>query len=94
MIKPKALKFGDTLGLIAPASNTTEENVQRSIKKLQDLGFKVKDGKSIFSVYGMDGVLRHQRNDRPLRTHRGCPRSGCFRRGEYDLAERHLAYAV
>ena len=52
MIKPKALKFGDTLGLIAPASNTTEENVQRSIKKLQDLGFKVKEGKSIYKRHG------------------------------------------
>jgi len=52
MIKPKALKFGDTLGLIAPASNTTEENVQRSIKKLVELGFKVREGKSLYKRHG------------------------------------------
>lgn len=52
MIKPKALKFGDTLGLIAPASNTTEENVQKSIKKLVELGFKVREGKSLYKRHG------------------------------------------
>ncbi|HHW57415.1 MAG TPA: LD-carboxypeptidase [Clostridia bacterium] len=53
MIKPKALKFGDTLGVIAPASPTSsEENVKKAHKKLMDMGFKVKMGKSCYERYG------------------------------------------
>jgi len=52
MIKPKALKFGDTLGVIAPASPTTEENVKKSYDSLVEMGFKVKMGKSCYGNYG------------------------------------------
>ena len=52
MIKPKALKFGDTLGVIAPASPTTEENVKKSYDSLVEMGFKVKMGKSCYGSYG------------------------------------------
>lgn len=52
MNKPKALKFGDTLGIIAPASNTTKENVQKSIDAIIGMGFKVKTGKSLYERYG------------------------------------------
>lgn len=52
MIKPKALKFGDTIGVVAPASPTLEENVEKAHKKLKDLGFKVKMGKSCYEKYG------------------------------------------
>ncbi|NLC15489.1 MAG: LD-carboxypeptidase, partial [Firmicutes bacterium] len=63
MIKPRALRFGDTLGLIAPASNTTEENVEKSIKTLVELGFKVKEGKSLHQRRGFlagDDEIRAQ----------------------------------
>ena len=63
MIKPRALRFGDTLGLIAPASNTTEENVEKSIKTLVELGFKVKEGKSLYKRHGFlagDDEIRAQ----------------------------------
>lgn len=52
MIKPKGLKFGDTIGVIAPASPATREKVERSYNKIVDLGFKVKMGKSCYENYG------------------------------------------
>ena len=52
MIKPKGLKFGDTIGLIAPASPVEEEKIKKSQRYLENLGFKVKLGKSCFSKYG------------------------------------------
>ena len=52
MIKPKGLKFGDTIGIIAPASPTTREKVEKSYKKLINMGFKVKMGKSCYEKYG------------------------------------------
>lgn len=52
MIKPKALKFGDTVGIIAPASPTTEERVRKAHDKLIQMGFKVKMGKSPYERYG------------------------------------------
>jgi muramoyltetrapeptide carboxypeptidase len=52
MIKPKALKFGDTIGVIAPASPITEERVKKAHDKLIEMGFKVKMGKSPYERYG------------------------------------------
>lgn len=45
MIKPKRLKPGDTIAMIAPSSSATPENYQRAIRNLESLGFKVKPGK-------------------------------------------------
>ncbi|CAK7077760.1 LD-carboxypeptidase [Tissierella sp. P1] len=52
MIKPKALKLGDTIGIIAPASPTTEERVKKAHDKLIEMGFEVKIGKSPYEKYG------------------------------------------
>ena len=52
MIKPKALKLGDTIGIIAPASPTTKEKVKKSCDKLNEMGFRVKIGKSVYERYG------------------------------------------
>lgn len=52
MIKPKSLKFGDTIGIISPSSPTTEENVEKAQKVIEDMGFKVKMGKSPYEKYG------------------------------------------
>lgn len=52
MIKPKKLKLGDTIGIVAPGSPTTEEKVEKAYKKLKEMGFKVKLGKSCYSKYG------------------------------------------
>lgn len=52
VIKPIALKFGDTIGVVAPASPTSEENVEKSYNILMDMGFRVKMGKSCYANYG------------------------------------------
>ena len=52
MIKPKKLKLGDTIGIVAPGSPTTEEKVEKAYEKLKEMGFKVKLGKSCYSKYG------------------------------------------
>ena len=52
MIKPKELEFGDTLGLVAPASFTSKEKIEKSIETVEKMGFKVKLGESIYQRYG------------------------------------------
>ena len=52
MLKPKALKFGDTIGVISPSSPTAEENIQKAYNTLVEMGFKVKMGKSPYERYG------------------------------------------
>ncbi len=53
VIKPKRLKAGDTIGLIAPSSNVWEdEDIRFAIDILQSFGFKVKQGKHLFKRHG------------------------------------------
>ena len=52
LIKAKALKLGDTIGVIAPASPTTKENVDMVYNRITKMGFKVKMGKSPKLRYG------------------------------------------
>jgi len=53
LIKPKRLKAGDTIGLIAPGSNVWEnEDINFAVDILQSFGFKVKKGKHLYQRYG------------------------------------------
>lgn len=53
MIKPKALKVGDTIGLVAPASPIYQDNVfEEMIVNLEELGFDLKLGQSVRNQYG------------------------------------------
>lgn len=52
MIKPKRLKIGHTIGVIAPASPVSKDKLELGLKKLRDMGFKVKVGKTGYSNYG------------------------------------------
>lgn len=52
MIRGKALRRGDTIGLIAPASPVSKEKVDLSKAALEKLGFKVKIGASCYEQYG------------------------------------------
>lgn len=52
MIKPKRLKIGDTIGLIAPASPVPKRKVELGLKKLTNMGFKVEVSKTGYSNYG------------------------------------------
>ena len=52
MIKPNRLKIGDTIGVCAPSDPLVEEEIQEledSIKKVEETGFKVKLSKNIYS---------------------------------------------
>lgn len=62
--KARALQYGDTIGLISPSSSTSKENVENSEKKLIEMGFKVKMGKSPYEKYGyLSGSDRIRAND-------------------------------
>ena len=53
VLKPKALKKGDTIGLIAPASAPVSfERVEEGAAYLEGLGYRVRLGKNIRSVRG------------------------------------------
>jgi muramoyltetrapeptide carboxypeptidase len=53
IVKPAALKKGDTIGLVCPAySAFIKEEVQITIESLQAMGFNVVQGKHIFDRYG------------------------------------------
>ncbi|KPU45277.1 putative murein peptide carboxypeptidase [Oxobacter pfennigii] len=53
MIKPKVLKKGDTIGLIAPSSAVREEDhVEKSVQSLAEQGFNVVVGESCNQKYG------------------------------------------
>ncbi|TFD99826.1 S66 peptidase family protein [Jeotgalibacillus salarius] len=52
MILPKALKSGDTVGFIAPASPPDLKNMERSLAFFTSLGLKVKEGKHLRNVNG------------------------------------------
>lgn len=66
MIKPQALKIGDTVGVIAPASPATEEKREVAKKALEELGFQVKMGQSCYSkrgyLAGSDALRAHDVN--------------------------------
>jgi muramoyltetrapeptide carboxypeptidase len=47
IVKPKRLKLGDTLGVIAPSSALPEHMVVKALANLEGLGFKLKLGKYI-----------------------------------------------
>lgn len=53
LIKPKKLRFGDTLGVVAPSSPSyEEERIEMGKRNLEEMGFKIKMGKSCYSKYG------------------------------------------
>lgn len=42
LIKPQALRLGDTVAIVAPASNLKPDYLQRGVAELERLGFRVK----------------------------------------------------
>ncbi len=52
IIKPKRLKKGDTLGVIAPSSSLPPHVVEKAIANLEGLGFKLKLGKNCRNQHG------------------------------------------
>lgn len=52
MIRPKRLRKGDTVGVIAPASPPNLENLKRAIPFLESLGLNVKIAPNVSKTYG------------------------------------------
>jgi muramoyltetrapeptide carboxypeptidase len=53
IIKPKALKQGDVIGITAPASPpTSEDALSRGIRYLEQLGYRIEVGSNIFKKRG------------------------------------------
>ncbi len=48
LIKPKKLKKGDTIAIIAPCGNIEKEKVLNGAKYFEEKGYKVKLGKNVF----------------------------------------------
>lgn len=49
---PKALKAGDTLGLVAPAGPLDRPRIERAISALEAQGYSIKTYRDIFQTYG------------------------------------------
>jgi muramoyltetrapeptide carboxypeptidase len=52
LIKPRALKHGDLVGLIAPSGVMDDAVFERGVKNLESYGFKVKTGDNIRAARG------------------------------------------
>jgi muramoyltetrapeptide carboxypeptidase len=63
LIKPPRLRFGDTIGLVAPGGHTDEEAIARALAKIELLGFKVRQGANLRAVHGNYGGSVRQRVD-------------------------------
>lgn len=50
-IKPRRLKKGDTISLIAPASGLSEEIFNFALQNIADLGFRTKIGNDLIGNY-------------------------------------------
>lgn len=50
--KPRRLKEGDTIGLIAPAGPVSEEKLTKALDNLAALGLRVKEGASLRTRFG------------------------------------------
>jgi muramoyltetrapeptide carboxypeptidase len=63
MIKPPRLRFGDTIGLVAPGGHTNDEAIEKAVVKIEQLGFKVRQSANLRAVHGNYGGSVRQRND-------------------------------
>lgn len=65
ILKPKKLKIGDTIGIIAPSGVVEARGLEAGVKLLQKWGFKVKLGKHIFKKVGdySAGTPQERRED-------------------------------
>lgn len=52
MLKPQALKPGDTIGIVSPSSSVTPEQTERCFNLLQDQGYKLKVFPNVYNRHG------------------------------------------
>jgi len=63
IIKPKRLKTGDTVAVIAPASGLSKESFDNALKNLESLGLKTKVGKAARGNKGFLAATDKERLD-------------------------------
>jgi muramoyltetrapeptide carboxypeptidase len=51
-IKPPRLRQGDVVGLIAPGGYTNERSIDKAVRNIEALGFRVRQGKYLREVFG------------------------------------------
>jgi len=52
-IKPKKLELGDVIGVVSPASSPANlENIEKGVKYLEKLGYRVEIGKNVGKAHG------------------------------------------
>jgi muramoyltetrapeptide carboxypeptidase len=55
LIKPPRLRQGDLVGLVAPGGYTSDAAIQKAVKHIESLGFRVKEGNWLREVWGNYG---------------------------------------
>ena len=67
MLIPEKLKMGDTIGVVAPANPIINENieeVQKAKEIIENLGFKIKFSKNLFSnTNGYSATAKEKADD-------------------------------
>ena len=61
IVKPKRLKVGDTVGIIAPSSGISDAELAKAVQNMTDFGFKTKVGKYVREVNGFIAGTDKQR---------------------------------
>lgn len=63
VVKPKALKRGDTVAIVAPSGPVEQESLERGVRVFEELGLKVQFGDSVLQRWG---YLAGKDNERAL----------------------------
>ncbi|MGZ8316922.1 MAG: S66 peptidase family protein [Telluria sp.] len=63
LIKPPRLHHGDLVGLIAPGGRTNDASIEKAVKNIESLGFRVKLAKNLRAVHGNYAGSVQQRVD-------------------------------
>ena len=63
LIKPARLRQGDLVGLIAPGGHTSDRSIEKAVRNIETLGFKVKPGANLREVHGNYAGSVQQRLD-------------------------------
>jgi muramoyltetrapeptide carboxypeptidase len=64
ILKPPALKKGDVIGIVSPASSPDDfTRIEQGVKYLESLGYRVKLGKHVFKRYGYLSSTDDERAD-------------------------------
>jgi len=64
MIKPSALKTGDTIGVIAPAGVVDSHELETGLERLKGIGFQVRVGRCVRNIFRtMAGTDRERASD-------------------------------